>query len=58
MKLKRFLAATVLTAGFVLAPIGGYQQPVQAEVCVEVEVCWNTPIGSICGSIEICWGEG
>ena len=58
MKLKRLLAATVLTVGLVFSPIGGYQQPAQAETCIEVEVCWETWIGTICGSIEICWGEG
>ena len=54
--LKRFLATSLLLAGLALPP--AVQQPVQAEICIEVEVCLRTPVGSICGTVEICIGEG
>ena len=56
--MKRFLAATVLTAGLVFSPIGGYEQPVQAEICIEITVCADTILGRICGSVEVCFGGG
>ena len=52
--LRRLLAVTALTAGLVLSPITGHQEPVQAEECWLVTVCWVTPTESECDTFMSC----
>lgn len=51
--LKRILATGILLAGLALTP--ATQQPAQAEDCIFIWGCLETPIVEICAWALICW---